>query len=365
VCGTAAIKQTSSANFSHPIPVTQAFIPAKPAPPLRSSGGFFTLKYPGNDLFGFSVAVLVFVDITIIVSAVSQCFACSTKMTNTFWHRSVFSKALVMLLLVAQTAFFVPGVRVAASERVVLSIVLQAAAIQTTLCCPTSTPGPSGGKITLQFPMGRYGDVIISPSHGIAGKTNATLAIPFVSVTSAIVSGGTITLMHPFNLFASPVAPVVTVVPAGASSYLGLNIACGAHSSMAVVPSTSGATINASAAAITVQKPAASGLNLVFLTVIGLSLLVAGMFAQIVSLPLFNAMLYSTVRAPPFCLLRLLFQQVVHIEYNCLSEITPKASSDTDLLSRSLHARYSQGYAACFGVFPYCVVYADVQHAAH
>ena len=154
---TGVILSNRNAEQSH-IPVTRAFIPAKPAPQLSNSDGSITLKYPKNGLFGFPVAPLVFVGITIIVSAVSQFCACSAKMTNTFWHRSGFSKAFVMLLLVAQTALFVPGVRLVASERVVLSQVPQAVATRSTLFCPTSTSAQSGGKITVQFPMGRYGD---------------------------------------------------------------------------------------------------------------------------------------------------------------------------------------------------------------
>jgi hypothetical protein len=189
----AAIRQTSSAKVSHrihlatpvlfqislssvctdstfpnqnveqsPIPVTQAFISAKPAPPLRNSGGSIALKYPENDFFGVSVAPLVFVGIKIIVSAVSQFCTYGAKTANMFWHRSVFSKAFVMLLLVAQTALFVPEVRVVASERVIMSQVPQAAAIQATLLRSTPTFAPSGGKITLQFPMGRHGNVTMA-----------------------------------------------------------------------------------------------------------------------------------------------------------------------------------------------------------
>jgi len=173
--------------------------------------------------------------------------------------------------------------------------------------------------------------VTISPFDRIAGKTNATLVMTFFPVTSAILSGGTITMMHPTNFFASSVA---TVVSAGAISVPGLNIACGAPSSKAVVLTASRAIISASAAAFTIQKPAVSVSNLVFLTGICLSLLVTVIFAQFISLSLvtvqLSTMVYLTVRAPPFCLLRLLLE---HIEYNCFSEITPKAFSDTELLS--------------------------------
>jgi len=153
---TDVILSNRNAEQSH-IPVTRAFIPAKPAPQLRNSDGSITLKYPENDLFGFSVAPLLFVGITMIVSA-SQFCAYSAKMTNTFWHRSGFLKAFVMLLLVAQTALFVPEVRDVASERAVLPQVPQAVATQATLFCPTSTSAASGCKLTLQFPMGRNGD---------------------------------------------------------------------------------------------------------------------------------------------------------------------------------------------------------------
>ena len=174
----------------------------------------------------------------------------------------------------------------------------------------------------------------ISPYDCIAGQVNANLAMPLIPVTSAIFSGGFITLTYPSNFFASSVA---TVFSAGVTSAPGMNIARGAPSSMAVVLTTSGAIINASAEAFTIPKSASSVSNLIFLTGIGLGLLVAGFCAQFISLALvtvqFSAMEYLTVRAPSFCILRLLLQQETQIEYNCLSEITPKASSDTNLLS--------------------------------
>jgi len=519
------------------IPVTEAFIPAKPASPLlRSSGGSITLKYPENGLIGFPVAPLMFAVMEIIVRAISKFLALKAKMTNTFLYRPGFSKAFVMLLLVAQTALFVPGVRGVASARVVLSQVSQPAA---TLICPTSTSAPSGGKNTLQFPMGRYGngpmarrgmmfgahtsgsnlrrteigekaqeavifpvdcaitsniidddrftqfamlspftskyygtrfymmgatcncknhnelnfsigkhalriknevsttlwmatyisrrfseiclkfvnfawfgydhassnlsfspslrfipdrfnDVFcintlvhainsgpllaqhlddsnrletawtvpiplvavkhngiifqapvacvppyvfigtsemsimaststviftISPSDRIAAKANDTLAMKFFPVTSAILPA-TITLMY--SSIAASIAPVVSK---GASNIPGLNIACGAPSSKAVVLTTSGAAIHAVTAAFTMQKPASSGSNLDFLTVIGLGLLVTALCALFISLPLvavqLNATANLTVRVFHFCLLRLRLQHAAHIEYIC------------------------------------------------
>ena len=232
---TDVILSNRNAEESH-VTITRAFIPAKPAPQLRNSDGSITLKYPEIDLFGFSVAPLLFVGITIIVSA-SQFCAYSTKMTNTFWHRS--------------------GL---------------------------------GSTSTVIF--------TISPSECIAGKTDATLGMTFFAVTSAILSGGTIITMYPTNFFAVSVAHVVS---AGATSVPGLNIARGAAISTAVVLTTSGATINASAAAFIIRKPASRS-NVVFLTGISLSLLVAGFCAQFISLPRvalrLSAMVYLTVRAP-------------------------------------------------------------------
>jgi len=168
--------------------------------------------------------------------------------------------------------------------------------------------GPSGMCI-----MGSTSAVIfaISPSDRIAGNADATLTMIFLPVISVIFSGCTITLV-PASNFASSIAPVVSASASSVPGMFTLCIACGAASSTAVVLTTSGATINASAAAFTIQKPAASGSTFVFLTGIVLSLLVAGMFAQFISLPLvavqLNDMVYLTVRAPPFCLLRLLLQ---------------------------------------------------------
>jgi hypothetical protein len=161
----------------------------------------------------------------------------------------------------------------------------------------------------------------ISPSDLIAGTAHATLTMTFFLVTSAIISGGTTT---PSNFFASCVVPVVSV---GASSVSSLNIACEAPSRTAVVLATSGATISASATAFTIQKPASSGSNFLFLTGISLSLLVTGFYAQFISLPLvtvqLSAMANLTVRS---------LQYVAHIDCICQSEMNLIAFSSTELL---------------------------------
>ncbi len=103
------------------VSVTQTLTPAKLSPPLRSSdGSCIMLKYPENCLFRLYILPLVFVGITMTASDISQFCAFNAKMTNTFWHRNGFSKAFALLLLIVQTALFVPGVRGVASERVSL-----------------------------------------------------------------------------------------------------------------------------------------------------------------------------------------------------------------------------------------------------
>jgi len=148
--------------------------------------------------------------------------------------------------------------------------------------------------------MGSIWAIILTISHSdhMAGQSNAILTMTLLPVSSAILSGRTITLMHPSNFLASSVAPVVST---GASSALGLSIECETLSSSDIVLTTSGAIINDSAAAFMIQKPT-SGSNLVFLTGVGLSLLAAGFCAMFVSLPRVNvhlsALVNLTVRAP-------------------------------------------------------------------
>ncbi|TEB19440.1 hypothetical protein C9890_0211, partial [Perkinsus sp. BL_2016] len=82
----------------------------------------------------------------------------------------------------------------------------------------------------------------IASSHRVVGKSSVPISLAFTP-TTAIPSGGTITLTYPPNFFASP---VTSTVAAGASSVLGLSAVCSVTSATAMVITVSGASINAS-----------------------------------------------------------------------------------------------------------------------